>query len=197
MSAEFDPCRKQPCNNGATCGVDGKWYKCHCSPDFTGQHCDGKSSICAHLPVKWLFTGVICERLTSRFSCVWPECVLGNSIKERHCGTLLVNMDSDGGLASSCKSNDHAIQGSLSRSNIDGVFDTCTFSIVFFICCWLPVDFARVLPDYDPCQNKPCLNGGHCQKERSTYTCLCLKDYFGTACERKCVAINRHCSWSV
>ena len=40
---------------------------------------------------------------------------------------------------------------------------------------------------YDPCLTNPCKNGGHCSMgNNDTYTCDCLKNYYGNECDGKC-----------
>ncbi|XP_066903525.1 basement membrane-specific heparan sulfate proteoglycan core protein isoform X5 [Halyomorpha halys] len=41
-----NPCHDSPCLNGASCQQDGSSYICHCTPDFSGRHCDKFKNDC-------------------------------------------------------------------------------------------------------------------------------------------------------
>uniref|UniRef100_A0A8D0GJF0 Hyaluronan binding protein 2 n=1 Tax=Sphenodon punctatus TaxID=8508 RepID=A0A8D0GJF0_SPHPU len=48
---------------------------------------------------------------------------------------------------------------------------------------------------YDPCQSKPCKNGGVCEQHKESYTCHCPMPYTGTKCEKgKCCFHNTSCN---
>ncbi|XP_078420829.1 factor VII-activating protease-like isoform X1 [Cetorhinus maximus] len=45
-SEEEDPCLTNPCENGGTCEVKGRNFKCHCHPLYTGKTCQIVNNPC-------------------------------------------------------------------------------------------------------------------------------------------------------
>lgn len=68
------------------------------------------------------------------------------------------------------------------------------FSALIFVVALLPMQqaAAQVGPNFggsatsgnsNPCAVNPCLNGGTCIQEPTTYSCSCTQDYFGSDCQ--------------
>jgi len=63
---EINECDSAPCQNGATCQVNGLGrYRCHCPYGYTGEHCESYIDWCETNPCK----NGVCTQEYNRFKC--------------------------------------------------------------------------------------------------------------------------------
>ena len=66
MCSDFDPCRSDPCKNGATCSKSGNDYSCSCVKDYGGDDCGSKlHSLCRVVSCRVVSCRVVSCRVVS------------------------------------------------------------------------------------------------------------------------------------
>ncbi|XP_071754864.1 EGF-like repeat and discoidin I-like domain-containing protein 3 [Centroberyx gerrardi] len=115
------PCQPNPCHNGGVCETTDAYrgevflgYLCHCSPGYTGVHCQHNVNECESGPCQ---NGGVCADLEANYTCVCPGEYTGRNCQHKCSGPLGM----EGGIISN---------GQLSSSSTD--------STMFGLHLWYP-----------------------------------------------------------
>ncbi|GFU48833.1 hypothetical protein NPIL_612961, partial [Nephila pilipes] len=185
-SFQADPCTSKSCQNGGTCKVDKKTFKCECPFPYTGNKCEKKckcdkgkcelkdgNTVCVCPPEFGLFTSSLCQAcncgkgvnctfestgwFSSKKTCICPKGY--REVNEKCVGPCTENPCKNGGT---CK-------------DVKNGFE-----------CVCPSPYSGKICDTkaDPCSLKPCKNGGTCTAKGSNFTCSCKSPYTGSKCEK-------------
>uniref|UniRef100_A0A667XCA8 Delta like non-canonical Notch ligand 2 n=1 Tax=Myripristis murdjan TaxID=586833 RepID=A0A667XCA8_9TELE len=152
--------REKPCQNGATCVLDGGGeYSCLCPEGFHGRNCQLKAGPChrRRSPCK---NGGLCEDNGGFASELTCHCLAG--FTGPRCET-----DLDDCSMKPCANGATCIDGvnrfsCLCPDGFTGRF--CTVNL-------------------DDCASGPCLNGGRCLDRVGAFRCLCRPGFTGATCE--------------
>lgn len=63
----INECDSEPCENGATCHDEVKYFTCHCPYGYTGKRCEAFVDWCANTPC---MNGARCEQKENMYQCV-------------------------------------------------------------------------------------------------------------------------------
>ncbi|KAA0709827.1 Protocadherin Fat 4 FAT tumor suppressor -like protein 4 [Triplophysa tibetana] len=175
-SVDYDPCTRNPCQNGGRCkrrlAVEPvmkteesvpvilvsngplKPYACDCRPGYAGALCEMDIDECQPTPCH---NGGTCHNLVGGFSCSCPEGFTGMAC-ERDVNECLSNPCKNGAMCQNFPGGFNC----LCKSGFSG--KTCE-SIINY------------------CECNPCFNGGSCQNRVDGYYCHCSFGVFGKHCE--------------
>ncbi|XP_076273096.1 sushi, von Willebrand factor type A, EGF and pentraxin domain-containing protein 1-like isoform X1 [Rhynchophorus ferrugineus] len=147
------------CQNGGTCvHIEDNEYVCACKDGFSGDTCEKKFNSCDNVLCE---NNGTCIEQGSTYKCVCPRGYLG-----RRCHLVPCDYQP-------CSTNTICI-------NLD--IDNITKSDYRCLC---PDGYTGQKCDeiIDYCTSKPCLNGGTCTNEETTYSCSCSKLFYGPECQ--------------
>ena len=57
--------------------------------------------------------------------------------------------------------------------------------ILIFLCVFSNFISYTAWTNQDPCQSRPCQNGGTCSQDGDSYNCVCTSNFEGKHCEHK------------
>ncbi|XP_052822702.1 neurogenic locus notch homolog protein 1 [Octopus bimaculoides] len=183
-----EPCRGNPCRNGAKCVNLWKNFKCICKSGFRGKRCEIVVNPCHKRPCK---NGGACIRKGHRFTCkcrpgyTGTYCHTFNPCHKRPCkngGTCIGR-----GRSFSCKCRPgysgrycHAFNPCHRRPCKNG--GACIGRGRSFSCKCRPGYSGRYCHAFNPCHRRPCKNGGACIGRGRSFSCKCRPGYSGRYC---------------
>ncbi|XP_013411335.1 protein crumbs homolog 1 [Lingula anatina] len=186
-----DPCRSQPCQNGAECKNQSETYLCSCPSGYTGRNCETVTNHCLSLPCK---NGASCESLMGsvRCSCTsdfrGPRCEDDiNECLNNPCAKGATCRNNYGGFHCSCPPGftgtfcQLEISECSSRPCQNG--GTCVDMVNSYQCLCSAGYYESNCQTRNPCRSQPCQNGAECKNQSETYLCSCPSGYTGRNCE--------------
>ncbi|KAM9316464.1 sushi, nidogen and EGF-like domain-containing protein 1 [Gastrophryne carolinensis] len=193
---ELRPCLSSPCVNGGTCEDMSDGYSCVCTDGFTGLHCETEilevPGPCSSSPCQNSGT---CREVEGAYLCECPSGYIGINCE---------NHISDG---CACRNGGECADGNNTCHCPPGFFGLmCEYEVTSLPCsmgsqcpgggscmeyggsyrCVCHTDF--IISNYSmpssPCDSDPCLNGGRCESNEDTFSCACLRGFYGRVCEK-------------
>eukprot|EP00106_Octopus_bimaculoides_P009528 XP_014776970.1 PREDICTED: neurogenic locus notch homolog protein 2-like [Octopus bimaculoides] len=184
-----EPCRGNPCRNGAKCVNLWKNFKCICKSGFRGKRCEIVDP-CSSSPCK---NNGTCINKGYEFRCQCQSGFRGDvcSIVDP-CSSFPCKNNGickNNGYEFSCQCRDGFrgdvcnIKPPCSSSPCQNG-GTCTNKNDDFSCQCQPVYRGKDCSIVDPCHIRPCKNNGSCTNNGTSYTCECTPYFIGKSCEK-------------